>query len=542
MNPNNLNKEEQEAFIQRMIEDETFRRAATAGSLFWFMRCYLPRHATIGTADFQKEILTLLEQNIPGITAFAAFREAGKSTMLRAHAIHQIVTGKRHFVLIGSKTERQSQDHLKSIKREFEDPTNILLQNDLGPFREESDEWGKCIVIPRYDAKIAAVSVEQTVRGIHYRQYRPDLIQLDDIEDLNSIRSKEATDKIHEWLERDVIAGGSKNARIVITSNLLAEDSVLTRIRKDIEAGKRDGVFHSYPLIDEEGKVAWSEKFPTPESLEQEKRRHTELAWKQEYLLLPVTDDEPVVRKEWLKYYHDLPKPDDYPPHRLRLVAVDPAFSDKEHADCTAIVTADVYGYGDQRKIYIRRDPVNKRGLSVKEIAEFAKALCDEAISMGRQAEVVVETVGAQMILLETMRDAGIVRVHGFNPGNQDKRLRLSVAGYTVQLGQVHFADDEADGPLLRQILNFGSGHDDLADAFSMLILKLTEMDAKAHVTVPRPYALMPTPSPDLTNPDVLKAEIKKLDQQAMADSEYERSGYNPKFRKKADGGGKLTF
>jgi len=532
MNPI-LSKQEQEEFIRRMIEDEAFRREATAGSLFWFMRCYLPRHASIGTADFQKEILGLLERNIPGVTIIAAFREGGKSSMLRAHIIHQIVTGAKHFALIGSKTERQSQDHLKSIKREFEDPTNFFLQRDLGPFREESDEWGKCIVIPRYDAKIAAVSVEQTVRGIHYRQYRPDLIQLDDIEDLNSIKSKEATDKIHDWFERDMIPAGSQHARIVIASNLLAEDSVLTRIRMDIEAGKRDGIFRSYPLVDAEGNVAWPEKFPTPESLEQEKRRHTELAWKQEFLLLPVTDAEPVVREEWLKFYHDLPKPDAYPEHRLRLISVDPAISDKAQADCTAIVSADVYGYGEERRIYIRRDPVNRRGLSAKETVDLAKALHDEAIGMGRRAEVMVETVGMQSIFPEMMRDAGIMRVHGFNPGRQDKRERLSLAGYAVQMGQVYFPDNEAKGPLLHQILNLGSGHDDLADAFSMLILKLTELDAKSQIIFPQSSAS--ENPPDLNNPDVRKAEELKMDQQAMAKSEYERSGRDPTLRNKID-------
>ncbi|HLD34659.1 MAG TPA: hypothetical protein VJB62_02230, partial [Patescibacteria group bacterium] len=300
---NNLSEEEQEEFIHRMIENEEFRRQVTSKNLFWFMRCYLPRHSWIGTADFQKEIMGILEQDIPGITALAAFREAGKSSLLRAYIIQQIVTSKKNFVLIGSKTERQAQDHLKSIKREFEDRNNILLQNDLGPFKEESDEWGKSIVIPKYDARIIAVSTEQSVRGVHYRQYRPQLIALDDIEDLSSLRSKEATDKTWEWLERDVIPCSAQDARIIIVSNIVGEDSIMTRLREDIEEGKRDGIFRRYPLVDEDGKIAWPEKFPTPESLEHEKRRHTDIAWSQEFLLLSINASEPVIKKDWLRFY-----------------------------------------------------------------------------------------------------------------------------------------------------------------------------------------------------------------------------------------------
>jgi len=473
----NCNKEEQEKFIRRMIEDESFRSEITSKSLFWFMRCYLPRHSWIGTADFQKEIMAIFEQDIPGITALCAFREAGKSSMLRAYVIQQIVTGRKNFVLIGSKTERQAQDHLKSIKREFEDQSNRLLQNDLGPFQEESDEWGKSIVLPRYDARIMAVSVEQSVRGVHYRQHRPQLIALDDIEDLTSLKSKEATDKIQDWLERDAIPAGAQDARIIIVSNIVAEDSIMTRLRTDIEEGRRDGIFRRYPLVDENDKIAWPDKFPTPEALEREKRRHTELAWNQEFLLLPVSDSEPVVKKEWLKFYRLPPGKKSDLEHRFCLISVDPAISEKSHADFTAIVCADVYGYGEKQKIFIRKNPVNKRGLSAKETVDITKRLYDQAINMGCHAEVVIETVGMQAIFPELMRAAGIRYLHEFNPGRHDKRERLAIAGYPVQMGQVFFHEDEAKSELINQIVRFGTtAHDDLADAFSMLINSIPEI------------------------------------------------------------------
>jgi len=475
VNTNYPSKDEQEKFISKMIDDEQFRRDATSKSLFWFMRCYLPRHVWLGTADFQKEILAILEKDILGITAITAFRDAGKSSLLRAYIIQQIVTGKKKFILIGSKTERQAQDHLKSIKREFEDQNNILLQKDLGPFMENSDEWGKSIVVSNYDARIVPVSVEQGIRGIHYRQYRPDLVVLDDIEDLASIRSKEATDKIHEWLERDVIPAGAQNARFIIISNLLSEDSVMTRLRKDIEKGARDGIFRRYPLIDESGKVAWPEKFPTTESLEQEKRKHTDLAWKQEFLLLPITNADPVIREEWLKFYRELPEINSGLKHKFRLISVDPAISEKAHANCTAIVCAEVYENKEGIKIFIEPNPINKRGLSAKETVDLTKLLYDQATSIGHHAEVVVETVGMQSIYTEMMRTAGIVYVNEFSPGRQDKRERLNLAGYHVQNGKVFFHESEANGDLIRQIVQFGSASDDLADAFSMAIIEITE-------------------------------------------------------------------
>ena len=69
---------------------------------------------------------------------------------------------------------------LKNLRTELEN--NHLLRHDLGPFREEEDEWrNTSLVISNYEARIMAVSVDQSVRGIRHKQHRPDLIICDDI-------------------------------------------------------------------------------------------------------------------------------------------------------------------------------------------------------------------------------------------------------------------------------------------------------------------------------------------------------------------------
>ncbi|MCX6741373.1 MAG: hypothetical protein NTY61_03180 [Candidatus Parcubacteria bacterium] len=82
-----------------------------------------------------------------------------------------------------------------------------------------------------------------------------------------------------------------------------------------------------------------------------------------------------------------------------------------------------------------------------------------------------------QAIFPELMRAAGIRFVHEFNPGRYDKRERLALAGYPMQMEQVFFPEEEAKGELINQIMRFGSmAHDDLADAFSMLINSMSEI------------------------------------------------------------------
>jgi hypothetical protein len=57
----------------------------------------------------------------------------------------------------------------------------------------------------------------------------------------------------------------------------------------------------------------------------------------------------------------------------------------------------------------------------------------------------------------------------------QDKRARLALTSHAVQSGQVLFPRQGAED-LINQLVNFGiEKHDDLADAFSLLIIKALE-------------------------------------------------------------------
>lgn len=73
---------------------------------------------------------------------------------------------------------------------------DFVLKADIGPFEEVSDEWGAdSIVISNYGARIMAVSTEQSIRGIRHGQYRPDLVICDDIEDLNSVKTRDGRER-----------------------------------------------------------------------------------------------------------------------------------------------------------------------------------------------------------------------------------------------------------------------------------------------------------------------------------------------------------
>jgi len=63
---------------------------------------------------------------------------------------------------------------------------------------------------------------------------------------------------------------------------------------------------------------------------------------------------------EWIQYYDEIPEELDK--HFLyTATGIDLAISERESADCTAMVSVKVYGNGDKMKVYILPHPVNER-------------------------------------------------------------------------------------------------------------------------------------------------------------------------------------
>jgi hypothetical protein len=133
---------------------------------------------------------------------------------------------------------------MMNIRTELEG--NDVLKKDLGPFQEESDEWGSfSLVFKKHGARITVASSEQSIRGIRHNEHRPDLIICDDVEDVQSTKTREGRDKTYNWLRGEVIPAGDKNTRLIIVGNLLHEDSLLMRIKDEISKGKAKGILKS---------------------------------------------------------------------------------------------------------------------------------------------------------------------------------------------------------------------------------------------------------------------------------------------------------
>ena len=305
MNPANI----PDHILKAIREDPMVRRQLAYDDHAWFFRIYLAEFLEYDCAPFHFDMFRLsMDENIP-LAAIVAFRGSAKSTIMGLSYPIWAITGAPQvkFVLIATRTQQQARLYMSNIKQELERPG--LLRNELGPFEMPEDEWSsQSIVIPKYDARITVVSVDQSIRGIRHGSHRPGLSISDDVEDLNSVRTQEGRDKTFNWFTGDFIGAGTPQTKVIVVGNLLHQDSLLMRLKKLMDLKQLDGTYMSVPIVSESGKIAWPGQFRSIDDIERYKRRFpSESAWLRECMLRIVAEDDQVIPLDWVQYYDKLP-------------------------------------------------------------------------------------------------------------------------------------------------------------------------------------------------------------------------------------------
>ncbi len=456
---------------EKMIKTPAIRRKLAFENMKYFFAIYLYHHIRYQLAPFHEEFFKIAEDEILELAIILAFRGSGKSTIFSLCYPIWAIIGKQQkkFVLILTQTQQQARIILRNIKIELE--SNNLLRADIGPFIEESDEWGSTtIVINKYGARIMVASTEQGIRGIKYGANRPDLIIFDDVQDITGVKTQEGRDKLFDWFTGDINPLGDLTTKQLIIGTRLHKDDLMSRFIQKIIDKEIDGVYCRFPVANENGESNWIGKYPNKEAIEKLRQKTaSEIAWQREYMLNLVYSEDQLVKPEWIQYYDDLP-----PLLKLQyiIVGVDPAIGNKQSSDFTTMVPIYVFELGEEIQLYIGKQIINEH-LTMYQTAVTGKQL-QYSLTKGHTVTFVVETVAYQKALLEHMENQGLdaeaVTVFG-----QDKHIRLSmVTPYLEQL-RVFFPREGAED-LITQLLGFPSeSHDDLVDAFVYAVLKIQE-------------------------------------------------------------------
>jgi len=422
-------------------------------SIIDFVLVILPHHFNLPPAKFHEEIYELLQGGHKYNCIVAPRGHSKSTTITLGYVLHQILYCRVHFVLIISDTYTQAEMFLDAIKKELETNEGIraMFGNLVG------SEWGEGEITTSNDVKIVAKGTGMKLRGLKYKQWRPDLVICDDMENEELVSSPERRDKNERWFYGSVLPSLADEGQLVVVGTILHYASLLMKLSKN----KEFKTLFYRALTDE--RPLWKSKF-TYENLMSIKDNYRNQGlldvYQCEYMNEPLSDENAIFKKSYFSYWDD----DEVLYKSLsRFMTIDLAISTKETADFNVLMVCGVDGLNQIYVIEYSRF----RGTPGEVINEMFR-LADKHMVQS----IGIETVAYQKALVwfieEEMRKRNRYYLIEELKADKDKERRIRGLQPRYACHSVFHKSSMLE--LEEELLLFPkSPHDDLADALAYL-------------------------------------------------------------------------
>jgi hypothetical protein len=211
--------------------DEKQERIARAKTDYEFFAAkYFPRYADRPCADFHIEAANEIKANPFGKWLQAWGRGLAKSVHFTIIIPMWLwINGQLRVMLLLGQNESKADILLSDIQAEFEG--NQLLINDFGA-QKTAGNWEEGKFITQNDCAFFALGKGQDPRGIRHRQFRPDYIVGDALDNKEECRNPRRLRQSVAYICEDVIpAGDIRGCRFILSNNVFAPHTILTEIR-----------------------------------------------------------------------------------------------------------------------------------------------------------------------------------------------------------------------------------------------------------------------------------------------------------------------
>ena len=470
------------------FNDPAVRRyAVERGGFLGFLMVYLGHYLTVEPADFHFLLAKLLNDPDEELLEIIGFRGSAKSTFATlALPLYLALEHKFDFIIVGGDTTTQTKLNIANIRFELED--NPLIREDYGETFNPRRNWAEGKLQLLNGVLILGRSRGQKMRGLRHRQYRPQIVIIDDPEDLEWIKKKENRDKTESWFTSEVIPAQQEDkSKLILIGNLLHKDALMMRIKKRVR-GDGTPLFRclEFPLIDKKtGEITWKGKYPSQAAVQRQKEKvGSTVAWAREYLLTIIPEEDQIIKESDIHRYparllNEL-GPDKRPiliPKRGGL-AIDLAIGEKETDDFTAMAKGIVAELWGKDRLVIFPNPINQH-LRFSETITVAE---NEYQTLPLGSKVGVEDVAYQKAAIQEL-EKKIRHVVGLKPVT-DKRARLETVAPYIKDGTVVFPDQGCQD-MIDQLLDFGiAENDDMVDSLTYLVFLLLITNTKKGVIV----------------------------------------------------------
>lgn len=422
-------------------------------------------------------------------------RGFSKTTLMNACEIFDIVNNNTKFDLYISDTGPQAQLQIEAISREFE--TNDIIRyvyGNLVPSRSQTETWASEEIETLSGVTLTCRGSGAQIRGINKLGERPKRITLDDIENLENTNTDDQRLKVKKWYFSDVepaLPRIKSQGHILIIGSVIHSDSWILSMTKDIRF-----TVIKFGAIDPEGEALWDE-YMSLEKIELEKARYAKMGqlstFYMEFLSQVRNDETAKFNSSMIKI-----QPRNLDDVVERVMAVDPAISEKSSADFFAIA---VGGMTQNGIIHLFKVWM-KRGVSPREQVNRIFELKNEF----KVRRVGIEGIAYQAALIHLVKEEmwRMSKIYGSSAYFEPEKLPISktrkverVEGIIVPRYSAGYITHQESWPDYEgQLLDWPEGKKDGPDVVSMVVSMLD------------PYAAFAIDDPER----IMKDEFEPLD------------------------------
>lgn len=372
-----------------------------------------------------------------------------------------------HVMVLVGKSEKAARTLLSDLQAELEG--NQYYIDDFGE-QVQQGSWEDGWFVTKNDCAFYSLGRGQSPRGLRHRQFRPDYIVMDDVDDDELCRNPDRVNKMYDWAKEALLMSSDMGkCRFVVVGNRIGKNSLVSSF-----AGNPDFRVMQVNALDKNGNPEWKEKY-AKEDIEGMIKTLGYRSAQKELFHNPIAEGS-VFKNEWIRIKEPLP----FNKYQYIVSYCDPSFKNSATSDYKAIVTVGKW----EEEFHILHTFVRKCSVVelVKHWYNFHESLRGKTI-----VDYFMEANFIQdMIMDEFVREG---RDRGYQlPLRKDQRkkpdkfARIEAISPYFENGFVSLSRDIKDNEDTRlfidQLLSFEKGshaHDDAPDALEGAVYILNQ-------------------------------------------------------------------
>ena len=130
-----------------------------------------------------------------------------------------------NYIVLVCENEKMAQSRIKDVHR-------IVRANPHFGWLRGKETWGVSDMVTSNGTRVVPKGREAPIRGELFKQYRPSLIALDDIDNAESVRNPVMRKKNLLWFDTDVGYAGDAETNVILVETVKHEESIAGTLRK----------------------------------------------------------------------------------------------------------------------------------------------------------------------------------------------------------------------------------------------------------------------------------------------------------------------